>query len=410
VSDRTVETATFSGRTVLVMVLAGVFAFAAFVVLIAYAPDLNRAGNGGGHALSRSAAGYAAFVQLARADGLRVEVARDLRKIPRERLRVLTPEPGMDRGEIRRAMQPAPGERVVVILPKWLTSPDPGHPGWVRREGLIPARALGELFRSGQAPDLAQDEGEAQLRLIPNRSSSFELQAPATAAGKVRQLQTLSGDRYDALLSDGRGRALIGQGTDTGLVVIADPDLFNTVGMKEPARARMAVKVVETLARGEPIVFDLSVNGYGANRNILKLAFEPPFLAATLSAAVAAALVGWHSAYRFGAPRPSGRAMALGKRALADNSAALLRLAGREPHMAAPYARLTLEAARKAAGVPRTLEREPAQAMLDRLGAQAGAPQTASALLAEAEAARDIPALMQAARRLYDFRRRMTRE
>lgn len=398
----------FSPRTVLVIALVGVFTFAASVVLTAYAPELRGRGNGGAHALSQSATGYAGLVDLARMRGLQVDIGSDRGNMPRERLRILTPEPyGPALGE---KITPEPRETVVVILPKWITAPHPLHRGWVQRVGAIPAGDVDGLLGESRRPTLTQDKGAAPLRLVPNPVPSFELAAPAVDAGEVENLRTLSGDRYDPLLKDGRGRTLIGQGTDSGIVVVADPDLFNTQGLHNRERARMAVAVLEQLAGGRPLVFDVSANGFGASRNVLKLAFEPPFLAATLCAVAAAALIGWHAAARFGAPKPGGRAIALGKTALADNSAALLHLAGREPHMAAPYAELTLQAAARAVGVPRGLEPAEQAALLDRLSLQAGAAEPASQLQAEARGVRDMAGLLRVARKLRAFRRVMTRE
>ena len=54
----------FSARTMLIVVLVGLFAFSAFVVLSAYAPDLRSGSDGGGHALSKSAVGFAGVVEL----------------------------------------------------------------------------------------------------------------------------------------------------------------------------------------------------------------------------------------------------------------------------------------------------------------------------------------------------------
>ena len=54
----------FSRAVVLALIVVGALSFAAFVVLSAYAPDLRSGSDGRGHALSRSAVGYAALVAL----------------------------------------------------------------------------------------------------------------------------------------------------------------------------------------------------------------------------------------------------------------------------------------------------------------------------------------------------------
>src|SRR5690606_24376816 len=74
--------------------------------------------------------------------------------------------------------------------------------------------------------------------------------------------------------------------TDTDrwpVVVIVEPDLANNYGLADAARAQAAIAIVEASLEGNdlPIVFDLSVAGLARSENLLTLAFEPPFLAAT---------------------------------------------------------------------------------------------------------------------------------
>jgi hypothetical protein len=234
---------------------------------------------------------------------------------------------------------------------------------------------------------------------------------PPLAIGTVDQLQAISGKDWRPLVTDQAGAALLVQSVQQpNLYVLADPDLMNTQGLRDLQRARLAVEVLDTLRGQGPVIFDVSVNGFVRSRGVLKLAFEPPFLAATLCAAAAALLMGLHAAARFGAPRAEGRALALGKSALADNSAALLRLARREPAMAAPYADLIRQAVARAVAAPRTLDKAPLDTLIDRLAVKAGRPAVAAALTAEAEAVTDTAGLMAVARKLYDFRRGMTRE
>src|SRR5439155_9784136 len=89
--------------------------------------------------------------------------------------------------------------------------------------------------------------------------------------------------------------------------------------------------IVGALKAGDgPVMFDATLNGFARERSILRLLFDPPFLAVTLCLFAAAALAGFQAFVRFGPMRRSGRVFALGKEALADSSAALIRLAARE--------------------------------------------------------------------------------
>ncbi len=94
------------------------------------------------------------------------------------------------------------------------------------------------------------------------------------------------------------------------------------------------------------ILFDVTLNGLGRSRSPLKLAFDPPFLAVTVAIFAALLLAGLQAIARFGAPLRPMRAIAFGKRALVDNSAALIKRARREKRLGARYADVIRERAR----------------------------------------------------------------
>jgi hypothetical protein len=153
----------------------------------------------------------------------------------------------------------------------------------------------------------------------------------------------------------------------------------------------------------------VSLHGFGGGRSLLKLAFAPPFLAVTLCAAAAAGLAGWQAAVRFGPnarPRP---AFALGKQALADNAAALIKLSGREPRMARRYAELTQARAAHAVAAPPGDEQATA-GYLDALPRASADSPRLFALQAEARGARTREQLLAVARRLHQWRREIARE
>jgi hypothetical protein len=145
-------------------------------------------------------------------------------------------------------------------------------------------------------------------------------------------------------------------------------------------------------------------------RSPLRLMFDPPFLAVTLCFAAALVLAGVQAAFRFGPVRRSQRAFALGKEALTDNSAQLIRLAGREARMAPAYAALTRKAAARAVGAPRELTGDALTDFLDRLGAQRGLADNLASLSHAAGRVESRPGLTALAERLYRWRLEMTRE
>jgi hypothetical protein len=195
------------------------------------------------------------------------------------------------------------------------------------------------------------------------------------------------------------------------IFVLADPDLLDTQGLANLDTLGAAAAILRELRSGDgPVVFDVTLNGYRTERSPLRLMFDPPFLAVTLCLAAALALAAFQALYRFGAVKRTERAIALGKEALTDNSAQLIRLARREPKMATRYAQLTRGAAAKAVGAPRELAGAALDEFLDRLGRQRGAADTLARLSAEAERVTTRAGLTALAERLYRWRLEMTRE
>jgi hypothetical protein len=101
--------------------------------------------------------------------------------------------------------------------------------------------------------------------------------------------------------------------------------------------------------------------------------------------------------------------LAFGKRALADNSAALIRLAKREHRMAGRYLSLTRNAVAKALGATR-LSGEALDAFLDRLAEKNGLTHRLSSLNAQAASAKSRADVLRVARALHQWRLEMTHD
>ena len=387
--------ATFSPLAVAGMVGVGLACFAGFIVLLAFARGPH-AGDGGAHAASRSAVGFAGLVQLLRDGGTPVRAGRGSPQAGAPGLRVLTPA-GWNRGPA--TMPPLPGT-VLVVLPKWRTSALPDHPGWVRQEGLLPDRAvLGVLPKDWPGVSLQRRAGTAPPAL---QGMEFFGNPPPLRA--VAELQVVAAKGWVPVLQDKAGGILLGQPYEDGPYVLADPDLLNNLALADLAGAEAAVALITTLVEGQPVAFDLSLDGFGRSRDLLRMLLAPPLLGPTLCALAAAALVGLLSLRRFGPAQAPARAYDPGKRALADNSAALIALAGRDTRMVRPYAELTRSLAARAAAAPRQLGADGLDAYLDRAARLRGLPDSFTALLAEASQVRDRAGLVRVARRLHHWR------
>lgn len=399
--------AAFSPKVMIALVLVGIFAFSGFTVLSVYAPELRGGEDGGAHALSKSAVGYAGAAVMLKAEGVPVVISRSplTRATAGRALRVLTPGPEITAEDLKPYDRSAP---LLIVLPKWMAAPDPTHLGWVRKAGLLvdglavrPAKAL------EGASALHRRTGVSAPKLH-GAGAPFEA-GTYLPLGPMDQLQTLSGSDWRPVLVDEEGRIVLGRWRDSSVLVLSDPDLLNTQGLKSLDTARAGMAILNTLRGEDGVAFDVSLNGFKRSRSVLRLMFEPPMLGATLCAVAAALLMGLHAVARFGPAVGGGRAFALGKRALVDTSADLIRAAGKEHDLAAAYAGLTEARAAKAAGERETdpAGRTERLVRLERLRRPAD---SLEALNQAARAARTRGETLSVAAKLFHWRSEMTRE
>jgi hypothetical protein len=392
----------FSRGTVIALILAGVFAFSALAVLASFAPDLRTGGDPRAHALSKSAVGFGGLVELLRLQGEQVVISRS-RTTPAnpQALRILTPEPDTRAVEVNRLAEGL----TLIILPKWRIAPDLRSADWVSRASPY---ALQEILNGPLgAPEgvrLSRRKGGVDVALTDDKG------APLGAVRMVDE-QFLTGLR--PLVTDQFGGVIVGEYSVAGrnpVWVLADPDLLSTYGLRDLNGARTAMAVLNATRPGPgPIFFDVTLNGYERGRNLWKLAFEPPFLAATLCVLAAALMMGLQAAVRFGPARREERAIGMGKRALADNQAGLIRMAKREHRMAEAYARLVRDRTARSVGAGQIADEARLETLLDRLGRRRTELSIAE-MSAESRQVADASGLMRLARRLHQWKLEISRE
>ena len=386
----------FNGRTMLIVTAVGALAFIAMLVLGAYAPDLRSGHNGGSHALSNGATGFSGIVRLAEETGRNPQIIRSDHDAAweSETLMVVTPDHGWtDLGQI---LQKRGARATLLVLPKWQTAPDPQKTGWVRVSGLLPgddpARTLYPATPFGITRE--NTHGEPLRRLGAAAPPELRFLAP-------RVLQTVSSKDLEPLIVNGRGAIVLGKLNRGQLYVLADPDLLNNHGMGDERQARAALALLDYLnsTGANGIFFDVTSNGLGHSKSPLKLAFDAPFLAVTLIIFAAMLLAAWQALVRFGPIRRRQRAIAFGKAALVDNSAALIRKARRESHLGGRYAELIRERAIALFRLPATADPDMLAGRLEKLN-----PQRSFAYAAEAARnARSRDELLSAAQSLHHW-------
>ncbi len=395
----------FSPIVAAAMVAVGALALLFFVVFSAYAPDYSGEGDSRANALSESAVGFAGLVAFLRAQGIPVLISQGLEAEEYEKASLIVLTPGLNnRGAEILAVTDI--EPQLIILPKWIAAPDPLRAGWVRNVGLFDTDTIVErLLEPISQSALTQAIGTQQV-VLRNGFGGSE-----ATPGPIESLQTISGSQWVGYVTDQMNRAVVARQEGTEIYVLSDPDLMNTHGLKDLATARVAATIIQSIRVGDgPVIFDVTLSGYRRSPNALRLMFEPPLLGATLCALLAALLMGIHAAVRFGAPREATRTLALGKQALADNSAALIAMVGREHRIAPRYAAAIRRRVARIVGVPPGTREDVLNDLLDRQRRRNDPGPPLGSLMAEARRAEDASDALRIARKLYRWRRDMIHE
>ena len=384
----------FNPGSMLLVVAVGALAFIATLLLGAYAPDLRSGRNGGTHALSNAATGFSGLVRLAAATGRNPVVIRAPDQLKREELAVVTPDHGwINLGDI---LQWRGARATLLVLPKWDTAPDKEKPGWVRVAGLLPAQDPAQTLAPAVPLLVSREHGDRhELKVVPfGAPSDLRFIAPAV-------LQTISGKRIEPIITNSGGRIVLAKVKGSQTYILADPDLINNHGMGDERQAKAALALLDYLnsTGSKSVLFDVTANGLGRSRSPLKLAFDPPFLAVTLTIFAAMLLAAWQALVRFGPIRRRERAIAFGKAALVDNSAALIRKAGRETSLGGRYVEVICERATNLFRLPANLDAEELGERMEGLN-----PRRSFASAAErARSARSRDELVRAAQSLNQW-------
>jgi hypothetical protein len=365
----------FSPRTLLAVLAVGAAAFLLLLYAIGAGWDGSRDRNGGAHAAANGLNGFAGLVRLLEKQGHEVSLSRSEARLDDEGLLILTPQHGADGEAIaeiitsRRYVGPT-----LLILPKWVAMPADqirgveAQPGWVMLGGAVGPDWLKPI------PGLKDETPEIGAS---RQWNGFELSGRPADTDKV---MGLAGTGLATLVIEDSGDTLVGYVDDAGrypglaawagfepraeddpatdaeiwpVIVVAEPDLMNNYGLADRTRAQLAHAIVDAALEDYEldIVFDLTAAGIARSENLLTLAFQPPFLAATLCLLLAALVIAWRAFSRFGPPVAEAPALAMGKRQLARNGGGLVARAKRLHLLGPPYAALVAARLAEALGI-----------------------------------------------------------
>ncbi|MBB3034819.1 DUF4350 domain-containing protein [Alteriqipengyuania lutimaris] len=364
------DRAAFGKRGTFALVVFAVLAFVAFLFLVGQGGLSGNANNGRAHAAGTGLTGFAALTRMLEAQDVPVVRSRDRGAMDTPGLLVLTPPPEVDTDELaeivdrRRTIGPT-----MIVAPKWATFPAQGRgvkPGWVNI-----VRPSGRWDLTIDTHDLLVDlvdvdPGEGRMRGATVADGNARWRGLGSAGGlpSPRFLTALRARDAEGVLSpvvvDDQNRMLAAHLADDGsyldgdlyldpergdgrpvynVLIVAEPDLLNNWGLADATRAALASDLVALARQGTeaPVHFDMTLNGLGASRNLLTLAFEPPFLAATLTLLLALAIAMWRAFARFGPALRPAPAIQPGKSQLVANGADVIARSRRLRLLKTPY-------------------------------------------------------------------------
>lgn len=423
----------FSPRAVLALVLFGALVFVTLLYMIGAGMTGGSTNDGGAHVGGKGLNGFAGLASYLEKRGHVVRRSRDETVLDDTGLLVLTPPAYADGAELEKIVNARRSSGpTLIILPKWDAIPIPpvaakGKKGWVQLAGARSPQWKGFLDDVGVklAPLPKGQVGWLGGRIVGKLPDTREVQSgsgkrvfplvQARGDGRILAAYLDDGDSYPELMDMAPGS--LAEASESAasvypVVLVFEPDLLNNYGMADAASAKLADKLLSAIGddAGGTVNFDLTVNGYKRSKNLLTLAFTPPFLAATLCLLIAALAAGWRAFLRFGPPRRGTRVIAFGKRALVANAAGLIRRSRRGHLVAAPYAAAARERIARMLALPRLPDSAAIDAAIDRaLAARHPDAIPFSEGAARLAAARRPHEVMKAAQDLHALERKLHR-
>jgi hypothetical protein len=433
----------FGKRGGAMLALVGIVLFV--FTLWAAGNQMDQPQQGGAPALrtgGRGFDGYAAFAQFLGKRGYKIDPLQSEAMAGEPGLLVLTPPHNANLKQMERviALHRTKGP-VIVILPKWQRTgavqqvPDgkykgttveqldatmPRWTGWHDELALdlypLPSKTSkgrwAGLGAAGNLPDIEtvqSGEGEGLVALVSERESDRVL-AGYLDDGEYPVLR-------DAAVADGFETEPYEQTHSFPLIMVFEPDLLNNWGFADVAGARLAESIVRlAIGRGDKrIIMDQMIEGAVAQPprkgpSLIKQAFTPPFLAATICLILTAMVLFWRALHRFGPPLLASRSIAFGKRSLVANAAGLIQRARRLHLLGAPYADAARERLARKLALPARLDPAGAEAAIDRaLLVRSPGSEPFSITAARLRAARRPADLVSAARQLHALERTLMR-
>ncbi len=400
----------FSGKIVGILLGIMVFSLAAVLVLQGWSPEMRKRDEAAQHPFSTSALGYNGLVQFLESQAYPVSVSRQPLLITKrtDGLMIITLS---DSHSLRALEETQPTNVTLIVLPKWQGERDMFTGNRWRATELIESHISGYVLDGiDTLSSYAATTNDTTLTRIAVPSTFIAPWGDAKFDPDVT-VQVLRSTTLQPVIYNG-DNILLARLPYDDTYILSDPDVLNTFGLAKQTNAVLAMQIIDYLRtyEDEPIYLDATLHGFALSQNLWRMMFDVPFIGATLIAAASAFLLGWAALVRFGPSIREGRAIALGKQALADNSAGLFIMARREKDMAPGYLNFLRRRVARELNVPKTMTDTEITQLFDKLGTETQSGKTFSQIEAGLQApASSRDDLMNKVRTLFRWRRDILR-
>lgn len=405
--------ARFSQQSLIWLILIGGLSFFGALYLTLFGDNLGSPKQAAANVYSESAIGHKAFYETLRKAGVDARVRRRGSTF-RWSGPVVLAEPDLSRIDWNEVHRKTAASRALIVLPKWR-----GEPGELRRDTLTSAELLSEKSVN-RIIHLANFSGTVH-RSDPGTDMVFRGISERPVLDRPQLMRFYTYRHVQPIIWSSEGVLLArihkeDEFAERDVWILSDPDLINNHGLIKGDNAAIALFILNQVGGesfADSVMFDESIHGFQAVRNMWRTLLDPPYIVVALLAVIAALIYLWSAAGRFGAPRGEAPALGTGISVLLKNAGEMLRFGDRHGQVLHRY---TVSALREvAAGLkaPRGLDDPDLVRWADDVTAsRGGAREPYSKLLKTAAdmrgaKARDEKRVLAAARRLHQWKREM---
>lgn len=396
----------FSPRTVMVLVGLALFAMITSLLVVSFSNEQETYSTVRPNSFSVSAIGHKAFVDSLKLQNSSVVISQYRTK---DRLAydsilmLLEPNTNFSKPELLKKLLDY--RAVMLVLPKRFGARrDMKNIRWIGRAGTyshdVPEKIIqmidpkAEIYRPYDPKKTKEDiekekaaakEQKAQKKPVKKEKKPEMIEKPlnwtineyGNESGYQPDLlnpQLIKSDEITPLLATDDG-ILIGTYLQDEQIklIIADPDLLSNFGLGRGDNAKIIFEALTYFTKNNGTIFiDETSHGFTRNPDIIRAAFQYPFIFITMQLLVFVILLIWATAQRFGTPYKARKALKPGKAVLIQNSVDLLEVGNHKPEILMRYVELTLQAMARKLGVPRHLNERAVIGWLDEYGERRG--------------------------------------